>query len=66
MKAGQKGMSWMTDAMNNPRTEDFDDEAYLATMFYHMDIWAAYDNALVHAGEWVEGKWIKSQAGFGI
>jgi hypothetical protein len=56
MKAGQKGMSWMTDAMNNPRTEDFDDEAYLATMFDHMDIWAAYDNALVHAGEWVEGK----------
>ena len=55
MMAGQKGMSLMTDATNNSRAEDFDEDDYLA-MYDSMDIWAAYDNALVHAGEWVEGK----------
>ena len=55
MMAGQKGMSQMTDATNNSRAEDFDEDDYLA-MYDSMDIWAAYDNALVHAGEWVEGK----------
>lgn len=48
-------MRQMTDVMNNTRTEDFDEDAYLA-MYDCMDFWAAYDNALVHAGEWVEGK----------
>ena len=49
--AGQKGMRTMTDEHNNTCTED--EDAYLVAMFESMDIWAAYDNALVHSGEWV-------------
>ena len=49
--AGQKGMRTMTDERNNTCTED--EDAYLVAMFESVDIWAAYDNALVHSGEWV-------------
>ena len=41
----------MTDERNNTCTED--EDADLVAMFESVDIWAAYDNALVHSGEWV-------------